>query len=174
MSRRSLTAVERAEAELVFGSGLDYTRVSVVENTPLPNWIADLGGSPKPNAVTLGGASYFPETLQITETDIRNGNLRQITWLIHELAHQWQFQRLWWGYLARALWVQVTKGQKSYPYRLEDGRRLMDFNMEQQADIAKDYYCALKIGRNCERTESRDPRTWEPFVAEFKQGAYRP
>jgi hypothetical protein len=43
------------------------------------------------------------------------------------------------------------------------GRRLADFNMEQQGDLARDYYYALKTGR--------DASAWEPFVAEFRQPA---
>ena len=171
MPRRLLSATERAEAEVVFGAGLDYTRVFVVENTPLPNWIADIGRSPKPNAITLGSVSYFPEMLQITGADIQNKNLRAITWLMHELTHQWQFQRLGWGYLTRALWVQVAKGQKSYPYRLEDGRRLMDFNMEQQGDIARDYYQALVAANRDENAPALAP--FQPFIVELKSGAYR-
>ena len=155
-----LTPTERAEAELVFGASLDYTRVGVVENTPLPNWIADLGRSPKPNAITLGNVSYFPETLQNSAEAIASGNLRTMAWLIHELTHQWQFQHLGWGYLARAVWAQLREGQKSYRYRLEDGRHLMEFNMEQQGDIARDYYLALKRGENVS--------AWEPVVAEFR------
>lgn len=172
MPRRLLSTVERAEAELVFGSGLDYTRVFVVENTPLPNWIADIGRSPKPNAVTLGNVSYFPETLQITEADVQTGNLRQITWLIHELTHQWQFQRLGLGYLTSALWTQIRQGQKGYPYRLQDGRRLRDFNMEQQGDIARDYYRAFLAAN---RDENAPALTlFLPFIAELRSGVYRP
>jgi type VI secretion system secreted protein VgrG len=171
MPRRLLSVVERAEAQPVFGSGLDYTRVFVVENTPLPNWIADVGRSPKPNAVTLFNVSYFPETLQITEADVRTGNLRQITWLIHELTHQWQFQRLGLGYLTSALWTQLTRGQQGYPYRLQDGHCLMDFNMEQQGDIARDYYKAFAAANRDESAPTLVPFT--PFIVELKSGAYR-
>src|SRR3989337_190072 len=103
MPRRLLSAVERAEAGVVFGASLDYTRVFVVENTPLPNWIADIGRSPKPNAITLGHVPHFTETLQTSGEIIAGGNLRGITWLIHELTHQWQYQRLGWRYLASAV-----------------------------------------------------------------------
>lgn len=160
MPRRMLSASEHAEAELVFGAGFDYTRVWVVENTPLPNWIADIGRSPKPNAVTLGNVSYFPETLQNSAEAIASGSLRTTAWLIHELTHQWQFQHLGWAYLARAVWVQLRQGPDSYKYKLEASRRLADFNMEQQGDIARDYYMALK--------RREDVSAWEPLVAEFR------
>jgi hypothetical protein len=42
-------------------------------------------------------------------------------------------------------------------------RRLMDFNFEQQGDIARDYYWALKA--------NDEPETWRPFINELgKQG----
>ena len=173
MPRRVLSPTERAEVELVFGAGLDYTRVSVVENTPLPNWIADIGRSAKPNAITPGTVSYFPETLQTSADVIAAGSLRGITWLIHELTHQWQYQHLGWRYLAAAVSVQLREGAQAYNYQREYpsreaalraardvGRRLATFNMEQQGDIARDYYALLKQGQ--------DVSAWEPFVDELR------
>src|SRR5574341_200476 len=160
MPRRLLSAIERAEAETVFGAGLNYTRVFVVENTPLPNWIADIGRSAKPNAITLGNVSYFPEMLQTSADIIAGGNLRGITWLMHELTHQWQYQHLGWRYLAAAVSVQLREGAQAYNYQRQypsreaalqaaraAGRRLAHFNMEQQGDIARDYYALLKQGQ---------------------------
>lgn len=174
MPRRLLSAIERAEAETVFGAGLNYTRVFVVENTPLPNWIADIGRSAKPNAITLGNVSYFPEMLQTSADIIAGGNLRGITWLMHELTHQWQYQHLGWRYLAAAVSVQLREGAQAYNYQRQypsreaalqaaraAGRRLAHFNMEQQGDIARDYYALLKQGQ--------DVSAWEPFVAELRQ-----
>ena len=174
MPRRLLSPPEIAEARLVFGDGLDYSRTYVVENTPFPNWIATIGGSPRPNAVTLGNVSYFPETLQTSAEDLALGNLGAICWLMHELTHQWQFQRMGWLYLLRALNVQLRQGRQAYAYvgkhpspeaalkaARAANRRLTDFNMEQQGDLARDYYLTLKQGR--------DASAWEPFVAEFRK-----
>ncbi|MGH2523942.1 MAG: hypothetical protein ACRDH2_15660, partial [Anaerolineales bacterium] len=60
MPRRLLTPCEIAETHLVFGDGLNYSRVHVYENTQFPNLIARIGRSPLPNAVTLGNTSFFP------------------------------------------------------------------------------------------------------------------
>lgn len=173
MPKRYLTAFEKAEARLVFGDGLDYTRAWVWDNTPLPNWVADVGAAIRfqrrtwDNAVTLGDTSYFPMTLQ-AESDPGH-----MPWLIHELTHQWQFQRAGWRYLLEALGVQVRSGPKGYDYSdnksskeaalteaKASGKRLADFNREQQGDIARDYYSALKQGRAV--------TAWEPFIAEFR------
>jgi hypothetical protein len=179
MSRRALSACELAEARLVFGDGLDYTRAWVWENARWPNWIADAGAALHRykrkwnNAVTLGNISYFPVALRTASETLAAGDLSDISWLMHELTHQWQFQRLGWHYLWRAVRVQVSDGLKSYNYqahhptksealhaRRAEGRTLMHFNMEQQGDLARDYYIALKQGH--------DQSPWEPFVAEFR------
>jgi hypothetical protein len=168
MASRRLTPNEIAEARLVFGDGLDYHRTRVVENTNFPNMIARIGRSPVPNAVSLGNTCYFPETLRTTLETIANGDLRSMAWLIHELTHIWQYQHMGWVYLARSVWVQVREGRQGYHYELVPARSLAEYNLEQQGDIARDYYCALKSGRNCMRSIQRDPAEWEALVTEFR------
>lgn len=182
MPRRLLSAWECAEAQLVFGAGLDYTRAFVWENTRWPNLIADMGAAmhrykrTSDNAVTLGNISYFPVTLHTTPETLATGDLRDISWLMHELTHQWQFQQMGWPYLWRALRVQISAGLNSYNYQAHHptkddalhafhaaGHRLMHFNMEQQGDIARDYYFALKLGK--------DVSAWEPYITEFRNRA---
>jgi hypothetical protein len=180
MPKRLLSLSEQAEAQLVFGAGLDYTRAFVLEYARWPNWVADVGawwhGYKRTwhNAVSLGDTSYFPVALNTSTDDFAQNEFMDMAWLIHELTHQWQFRRLGWGYLTRALRVQVKDGLRSYEYwggyptkeagllaAWAEGRRFMDFNMEQQGDIARDYYLMLKAGWGV------DP--WEPFIAEFGQ-----
>ena len=181
MPRRGLTDVEIAEARLVFGPGLDYTRAFVSENVPWPNWVDEVGaviqrrkrGLVSHNAVTLGNTSFFPIPLDTAAATIEAGNLRDMAWLVHELTHQWQYQRLGWRYLTAAVSVQVAHGRRSYDYQGEHdsresalnsarkfGRKLRQFNMEQQGDIARDYYFALKAGRDCS--------AWEAFIEEMR------
>jgi type VI secretion system secreted protein VgrG len=169
MPRRPLSPVEIAEARRVFGEGLDYSRAIIAENTPFPNWVARAGGAPRPNAVTLGNVSYFPERLKTSARDIAGGNLRGMGWLIHELAHQWQYQHMGWGYLTRALWVHLRQGQNGYRYLIRPGDLLPDFNLEQQGDIARDYYCALKLGLNCAHTARLDPARLEAIIEGFRR-----
>lgn len=66
--------------------------------------------------------------------------------LIHELVHVWQYQHLGLVYIPRALSAQHFGAGYDYggvaklrDYR-QKGRRLLDFNYEQQADIVADYY----------------------------------
>jgi hypothetical protein len=181
MPRRCLSRDEIAEAQLVFGSGLDYTRAYVVEEAAWPDWIDALGArlqkrmrhKDEHNAITLGNTSYFPVRLTTGPESVSGGHLRDMSWLIHELTHQWQYQRLGWRYLARALRVQLQEGRRAYDYRgehptveealqaaLTAGRRLANFNLEQQGDLARDYYVRLK--------QRKEFSAWEPFITEFR------
>jgi hypothetical protein len=181
MPRRPLHPSEINEARLVFGAGLDYSRAFVFENARWPNLVADLGGiwhrhkRTWNNGVALGNTCYFPVRLKTSAEFIANGELKDMAWLIHELTHQWQFQRIGWRYLTEALNVQLREGLQSYNYQKEHpsreaallaalaaGRCLADFNLEQQGELARDYYYALKQGRAV--------KAWEPFVAEFRSG----
>jgi hypothetical protein len=169
--RRHLTPTEITEARLVFGGGLRYAAVWVSEGTYFPNFIADIGQGlhsqtrTTNNAVSIGDTCYFPITLDPQ-------NRHNMGWLIHELTHQWQFQRMGWRYLPQAVQLQIREGKACYDYRLgcatlEDGlikaraqnMRLTDFNLEQQGEIAMHYYLRLK--------EGKDVGAWKYFVEEF-------
>lgn len=70
---------------------------------------------------------------------------------IHEMVHIWQYQRFGAVYIPRALYAQRTAMGYNYGGPLvlqnaaDDGKSLLDFNYEQQADIVADYFC-LKNG----------------------------
>jgi hypothetical protein len=180
MTLRKLTPFEVTEARLIFGDGLDYARARVFEGARFPNLIAKIGAALQrqkfegDNAVTLGNVSCFPVTLRTSAQAMANGDLTHFTWLMHELTHQWQYQHMGWRYLFLALGVQLREGMQSYNYQKKfpsreealraarkEGRELRDFNLEQQGDLARDYYFALKRGQ--------DRTPWEPFVEEFRR-----
>ena len=181
MARRPLSDSEITEARLVFHSSLDYTHGYVSEDSSWPDWVDHLGAQlhrrvrapDEHNAVTLGQTSYFPVALNTSSAAITAGVLQDMGWLMHELTHQWQFKRQGWTYLASTLSVQVRLGRAAYDYRGKystqeaalqaaraEGRHLGQFNLEQQGDIARDYYFRLKAGQNC--------GAWEPFIAEMR------
>jgi hypothetical protein len=181
MARRPLSDIEIAEARLVFRSSLDFNRGCVSEDSSWPDWVDRVGvqlhrrvRSPDGhNAITLGQTSFFPVVLNTSSAAITAGVLEDMGWLMHELTHQWQYQRQGWTYLASSLSVQLRLGRAAYDYRgnfptqeaalqaaRADGRRLAQFNLEQQGDLARDYYFRLKAGQNCD--------AWEPFIAELR------
>ena len=182
MPRRSLAPHEITEARLVFGDSLDYTRAFVFEGATWTDFVDNIGAvlqkrKRRPddhNAITLGDTSYFPIPIRTGPEYLDKGDLGHMTWLIHELTHQWQFQNLGWRYLKDALHIQLKEGRRSYDYQREApsredalkaahkaGQKFVQFNPEQQGDIARDYYFFLKRQQNCE--------PWEPFVQELQK-----
>lgn len=179
MPTRPLNDSERAEARLVFGDGLDYSRARVAEGNYFPpNFIADIGAFFQrqkrtwDNAITLGNTVYFPRLIRTQPDDIAK-DLVDMAWLMHELTHVWQYQQVGWKYLYETLRVQSKLGMLAYDYTGKHGtkkkalraaqseqRRLGDFNYEQQGDIARDYYFAVKL--------KDEPETWEPYVDELR------
>jgi hypothetical protein len=168
------------EARTVFGDGLDFARVRVSEGSYFPNFIADIGALLQrrkrtwDNAVTLGNTSYFPRPLRTTPESLSRGDLQDICWLMHELTHQWQYQTVGWRYLREALHVQISLGPQGYDYVGKSGspraalraareanRRFSDFNREQQGDICRDYYLAVKRGE--------DIADWQLFIDEVRK-----
>jgi hypothetical protein len=148
---RTLTSEEQAEARIVFGAGLDYTRILIREHQ-----ILGAGGI----ARTLPGSVNFPRGASATGTFL--------PWLVHELTHTWQYQHgIGLGHTATTA-LLCWAGLRSYDYGGEAalaaattaGRGLRSFNTEQQADIARDYYLAVKAGRPVD--------AYLPFVTELR------
>ncbi len=87
--------------------------------------------------------------------------------LVHELVHVLQHERLGSVYIGQCLRAQRTEG---YDYggaeglrtAREQGKRLCDFNREQQAQIAEDYYNFCRVGA--------DVTAYEPFIRDLQEG----
>lgn len=95
---------------------------------------------------------------------------------VHELVHIWQYQQLGSIYIPRALRDQFS--DEGYNYggmtgllnALREGRRLSEFNLEQQGDIVSDYY-RLSQGMH-PRWASRSPihlNVYEDLIGELKE-----
>jgi len=173
MAWRSLTPTERSEAAIVFGETIDYGRVQVTEaagwTNALPRLRARLAGRSAPtfdNAITLGHRIFFPRRLDTTPWELSEGRLRDFGWLMHELMHVWQGERIGPRYLWRALRSQITEGEAVYDYGGEDGLReamlsgsgLGGFTVEQQAEIVRDGYLRRRLGQ--------EPSAWTPILGE--------
>jgi hypothetical protein len=86
-------------------------------------------------------------------------------WLVHELCHVWQAERLGWRYIPRALWAQVREGYDyGGPERLRtvraQGGDLSSFNLEQQGEILAHYYERL--------VAEQDVSAYAPYVADVQ------
>ena len=174
-SVRRLAAWEIQEARRVFDQQIRYDDVRIHECVSWPDRLnavgARLKGQPPPlghNAVTLGNRCFFP--IRMAETPLRFDHPEhyKIGWLIHELTHVWQYQRMGWRYLVLALRAQFREGAQAYNFggenglieRLAQGWKFTDFNLEQQGDITRSYYERL--------CRSQEARAWSPFIAQLQ------
>jgi len=94
-------------------------------------------------------------------------NRSQIDLLVHELVHVLQHERLGSVYIPQCLHAQRNEGYdyggaESLRAARDQGKRLCDFNREQQAQIAEDYY-------NC-RQSGQDATAYEPFIEDLRRG----
>ncbi len=174
MKQRYLSLHEMWEAQSVFINALAYERVHVVEKAAWPLWIAYLGAKlsrtppPSHNAITLGNWIFFSRELSTASSELNDKFLSDMSWLIHELTHAWQYQHDGAIYLFEALRTQLEHGPDSYSYGWETGlleakaqsKKLKDFNREQQGAIVQHYYYRFKQGL--------DTSAWEPFIHEIQ------
>jgi type VI secretion system secreted protein VgrG len=174
MSRRGLTPGEVGEGRRVFGDSIDWERVRVVEETGWPlalaRAVARLQRLPPPahNAVTLGHRVFFSRRLHTDNTEAAALRRSDLAWLIHELAHVWQFERLGIGALGQMVRPHLRQGVDPYDYGGAEGlstdgapKSLSTFTLEQQAEIARDYYYRLDSGE--------DTRRWEPLIQPLRR-----
>ena len=93
--------------------------------------------------------------------------------VVHELVHVYQFERVGSEYIWQALRAQRAKGYKygGWAALVEDrcnGKRLCDYNREQQGQIAQDYYRDVVE----KALPSSDPvrLAYEPFIDDLRRG----
>ncbi len=173
---RRLHAWEIQEARRIFGTRLDYEAVRIHECAGWPDALDRAGRRLKrmpppsvPNAVTLGNSCYFPVHLPEVLLLPAHVEFFKIPWLMHELAHTWQYQRYGWIYLAKAIAAQVRGGSKAYEFggeeglrkALEQGCKFSDFGFEQQGEFCRAYYYRL--------AHKKDITAWQPFVEEIQR-----
>lgn len=174
MSRRDLSPWESAEGRRVFGDSIDWGRVRVVEGAGWPLALARatarLRQEPPPahNAVTLGHRLFFSRSLYTGPGAAPAQRRSDLAWMIHELVHVWQFERLGGAALWRLLRLHLRRGVDPYEYGGAAGlttdaapKSLSDFTLEQQAEIAHDYYARLASGE--------DTRDWDPLIQTLRQ-----
>ena len=174
--KRPLHPWEIQEAKRVFGEGLNYARVRVHECYSFTDAIDRIGqrlkGIKNPivthNAITLGNHCYFPVTMPEHPVQPADQEHYMISWLIHELTHAWQYQKMGWKYLYFALKAQFSLKGKAYDFdgdeglkrRRREGAKLNQFNLEQQGDICRGYYERICRGQ--------DVSNWQPFIDEIR------
>ncbi|MBM3128698.1 MAG: hypothetical protein FJ009_08760 [Chloroflexi bacterium] len=168
MPTRPLHPHELLEVQNIFRAGLDTARVVISEGDALPNWVGRIGAAlkgqppPKENAITIGNTSYFPRAL--------TSSIGDLAWLMHELTHQWQYQHFGIRYLFEALRAPTyAYANENEPLDVAlkrlvlENKTFADMNREQQGDIVRDYFCALK-----DPNASSDLAAWEPYLHDLR------
>jgi hypothetical protein len=154
MTTRGLTGAERAAAMSVYGGSIDYDHI-VLDDAPV---------------MAVGGdARATPWTLNFPSGTLAGGG-PDMSWLIHELGHSWQYQR---GVSMATTAYHAVRG--IYDYGGEEalrrvtasGRGLSAFNTEQQGDIACHAYEIMNHIR------PGDITVYQPYLDEFRSGRYR-
>jgi hypothetical protein len=78
--------------------------------------------------------------------------------------------------MGQAIHAQATRGGGAYNYggpdglvsKMNEGKHFRDFNREEQAQIAQDYYRYVILGRMTLTTEQR--QAYEYFINELRAG----
>lgn len=120
---------EIALAQTIFGDEIDYSKVRIV-----PHRFSMFQG--RDVVVTLGNEIYYDPATKI--------NPEPVNHFIHEMTHIWQNQHKMPNTGVRGalkLWLSSKNHEyhAAYEYEAEEGKKLTDYNMEQQADIVSYY-----------------------------------
>jgi hypothetical protein len=129
---RALTDGEVALLQPIFGDGIEYAHVRVID--------ASFPLQPAGGYMTPRGQLYAPGPLWQPDFSTVDADLRAV--FVHEMTHVWQFAN---GMdLVIQGVVDYTRSggnyKRTYAYELVAGRDLTDYRMEQQAAIVEDYY----------------------------------
>ena len=93
--------------------------------------------------------------------------------LIHELVHVFQYNLLGSIYIFQALKAQLKEGYKYGGWQKlqedrSDGKHFSDYNLEQQGQIAQDFYEDVISKELADNDPTR--KTYEPFIDELRKG----
>jgi len=162
----ALTSVEISTAKSTLGEDtIDYTNVRVAEGG-LVGLILKIRGNP---AITMFHTINFPSNGSCMRNDPENG----LDTVIHELTHIIQFERLGSKYICESLIAQDTDG---YDYggkdglarAMNEGKHFKDYNREQQASIAEDYF---KLSAKTDPPEEETYlKAYRYFINELRNG----
>ena len=96
------------------------------------------------------------------------GKRADLSLLVHEATHIFQYEQLGSAYISEALYAQRRLGRKCYDYGgtagLEGERAYCGFNREAQAQIAQDFYRRQKAGK--------EVNAYLPYVAALRRAAF--
>ena len=162
MSKRSLTKGEIRLAHGIFAHAMNYDAVRVYDRG-----YAFLNAT---GNMSYRGNIYLPDSYN---HDFSHAPLPQQRLFIHESVHVWQHQNNVLN-LAMAALREGVKHQlhyaKAYLFRLEPGKDLLDYGLEQQAAIIEEYFLRQNGGAlmgRCLNTDSETPALLDGVLKNF-------
>ena len=146
---RRLTEGEVALARTVFGTAIDYGKVTIRRRKWFPLQPRRVAMAPR------GHIHFHPRASHYCDDFASQGPLSQGL-LIHELTHVWQTQTRgeWYLVLHRHPWCR-------YDYTLKPGWRLEKYGIEQQAEIVRH---AFLLRRGMKLAGVTDPAAYDLLV----------
>ncbi len=142
-------------ARSVFGDSINYRRVRIDEYA--------LCG---PRQYRFAYVSFYT---------INSWGPMRNSFLLHELTHIWQYEKLGAVYIPRALRAQYSEqgynygGVANLRHQLNAGNDIFAFNLEQQGDIVSDYF-RIKHGYHPQwgRGSAADLPVYEAFISQLR------
>ena len=132
---RGLTSGEIALCQSVFGGLIDYSKVKVMNHPYLP-W--------QPRHIVMAPCGNIHARSPCFSNDYSLESLPYQGLFIHEMAHIYQYQQninvLLRGALLQSAFFLSFGKYNPYAYRLQPGKKYLDYNIEQQGDIARDIF----------------------------------
>ena len=174
VNTRSLSSGESSEAHKVFKNSISYWKVRIDEHSLISKIGAWLKGS------SGMGVTVF-HTVNFNHKITAAAGSLDMRWLAHELTHVSQYEHAGSQYLGEAVHAQATAG---YDYHGPSalwrpsthvaantlGRHFREFNREQQADIAADYYYSLYHNLQPQHGFPLTTTDYEPVIEELRKG----
>ncbi len=159
-----LTPEEIAILSSIFGAnGMRYQDVRIAEGGLLA-WVFRVNGR---LAFTTWYTINLPQPIPGQTKEHSRANL---SLLVHECAHVYQFEKVGSRYLTEAIYILIKTRRNCYQYGGPSGlkqahqqkKSYAGFNREQQAQIVQDYYTR--------REQGKDTSLYEPFIRQLRQG----
>ncbi|HMK42533.1 MAG TPA: hypothetical protein VK445_00165 [Dissulfurispiraceae bacterium] len=178
---RRLYDWEMDAARTVFGESIRYARVRIHEAVSWPNTLFHFGQRVRGcrcepecvNAVAIGYHCFFPLRLPVDPPQAAAQEDAYVAWLVHELAHVWQFERCGPRYITQALRAHLCLGSAVYAldappslrFKRSIGWTLLDLNPEQQGSLAETWYLA----RRSPETAPEFLVAARPYIEDFQR-----
>jgi len=166
MKKRSLTSGEITLAKKMFGTAIDYSKVTLTDKKYA-------FFQPKGTAMAPNGNLYMYGCYH--DDYSKKSNVTK-SFFIHEMTHVWQFQNKILNPVVAAIELNLKHRfnyNASYNYLLDKKKDLVDYGMEEQAAIVQEYFLFLNkeasYSRHCnnECSDSEKEELYKAVLAKF-------